>query len=103
MPKPLEVIGSDITGPVSPADINGNKYTQLFVDQAAGYCTGAALKKKVASGYRNQKRNLVHPETRQRHRGMFPHGQRQGRNKQRYKKIFKQQGTAQYQTAPHGS
>lgn len=34
MPKPLKVIGSDTTGPVNLADVNGKKYMQLFVDQA---------------------------------------------------------------------
>lgn len=49
-PKPLEVIGSDTAGPVNPADVNGHKYMQLFVDQETGYCTGTALKSKSQVG-----------------------------------------------------
>ena len=40
---PLEAVSSDTTGPLSQADICGNKYLQLIVDAGTGWTTGEAM------------------------------------------------------------
>ena len=42
----MDAVSTDTTGPISPADHNGNVYLQLIVDAATGHTQGFPMKKK---------------------------------------------------------
>ena len=44
--SPLDAVSTDTTGPITPTDIDGNRYLQIIVDAASGHTTGWPLKKK---------------------------------------------------------
>lgn len=44
--QPLDAISTDTTGPITPSDMDGNRYLQIIVDGATGHTSGQPMKRK---------------------------------------------------------
>lgn len=48
---PLEAVSTETAGPLSEADISGNKYLQMIVDAGTGWTFGQPMKTKDEATY----------------------------------------------------
>ena len=99
----LEAVSSVTTGPLSQADICGNKYLQLIVDAGTGWTTGEAMQTKASASdviLRALARLQLACETKVKR--LHTDGAQEQYN-DKLKKFLEEQGTIKSTTAPHSS
>lgn len=74
--QPLEAVSTDTTGPITPADIDGNRYLQIIVDAATGHTTGWPMKQKIDAAEAIMKNNSTTTDNSRENNQKIPRRQR---------------------------
>lgn len=101
--RPLDLIGTGTTRPITQPDKLGNKYLQIFVDAATGWATGHAMNTRSQAGAIIASTILAIQARAGEIVKRLHSGNAKKQDTKELRKVLQGQGTEHTKTSPHSS